>query len=89
MSGKPVDEVAAEFVRAYLPTSNIQRGATVEEVPSLRVYVASTQAFATMGAALRVDGGVVATIGRRRTRSNRTIERGACAIPPAASWRRR
>ncbi len=36
--------------------------ASVEEVANLVVYVASPQASATTGAALRVDGGVVDAI---------------------------
>jgi enoyl-[acyl-carrier-protein] reductase (NADH) len=43
-------------------TSIIRRAATVEEVANLVVYVASPQASATTGAALRVDGGVLDTI---------------------------
>jgi len=61
-SGKPLEEVAADFVKAHRSTSIIQRAATVEEVANLCVYVASPQASATTGAALRVDGGVVDTI---------------------------
>ncbi len=61
-TGKPVEDVAAAFVMAERPTSLIQRAATVEEVANLAVYVASPQASATTGAALRVDGGVVDTI---------------------------
>jgi NAD(P)-dependent dehydrogenase (short-subunit alcohol dehydrogenase family) len=37
----------------------LQRFASVEEVANMVVYVASKQASATNGAALRVDGGVV------------------------------
>jgi len=44
---------------ANRPTSVIQRAATVEEVANMVVYLASPQASATSGAALRVDGGVV------------------------------
>ncbi|GGD33896.1 SDR family NAD(P)-dependent oxidoreductase [Aureimonas glaciei] len=61
-TGKPLEEVAADFVKAHRSTSIIQRAATVEEVANLCVYVASPQASATTGAALRVDGGVVDTI---------------------------
>jgi NAD(P)-dependent dehydrogenase (short-subunit alcohol dehydrogenase family) len=61
-TGKPLEEVAADFVKAHRSTSIIQRAATVEEVANLCVYVASKQASATTGAALRVDGGVVDTI---------------------------
>lgn len=49
---------AKEFVIANRPSSVIQRAAT-EEVANMVVYVCSTQASATSGAALRVDGGVV------------------------------
>ncbi|MBM7060542.1 SDR family oxidoreductase [Pseudomonas sp. UL073] len=58
-SGKTLEAVAAEFVMQHRPTSLIQRAATVEEVANMVVYVCSTQASATSGAALRVDGGVV------------------------------
>jgi enoyl-[acyl-carrier-protein] reductase (NADH) len=61
-SGRPLEDVAADFVKAHRSTSIIQRAATVEEVANLCVYVASPQASATTGAALRVDGGVVDTI---------------------------
>lgn len=61
-SGRPLEQVAAEFVKAHRPSSIIQRAATVDEVANLVVYVASPQASATTGAALRVDGGVVDTI---------------------------
>ena len=57
-----VDEAAKAFVRTQRPSSIIQRAATVEEVANMVVYVCSTQASATTGAALRVDGGVVDTI---------------------------
>ena len=61
-SGRPIEEVAAEFVRANRPSSIIRRAASVEEVANLAVYVASPLSSATTGAALRVDGGVVDTI---------------------------
>lgn len=61
-SGKPLEEVAADFVMSARPTSIIRRAATVEEVANLVVYVASPLSSATTGAALRVDGGVVDTI---------------------------
>jgi NAD(P)-dependent dehydrogenase (short-subunit alcohol dehydrogenase family) len=61
-TGRPIEEVATAFVREHRPSSIIQRPATVEEVANLVVYVASPQASATTGAALRVDGGVVDTI---------------------------
>jgi NAD(P)-dependent dehydrogenase (short-subunit alcohol dehydrogenase family) len=61
-SGKPVEEVAADFVKAHRSTSIIQRAATVEEVANMVAYLASPLASATTGAALRVDGGVVDTL---------------------------
>ena len=61
-SGKPIEEVAAAFVRKHRSASIIQRAATVEEVANMVVYLASPLASATTGAALRVDGGVIDTL---------------------------
>jgi NAD(P)-dependent dehydrogenase (short-subunit alcohol dehydrogenase family) len=61
-SARTIDEVGNDFVRTHRASSIIQRMATVEEVANMVVYVASPQASATTGAALRVDGGVVDTI---------------------------
>jgi NAD(P)-dependent dehydrogenase (short-subunit alcohol dehydrogenase family) len=61
-AGTSVDEMAANFVKQHRPSSLIQRFATVEEVANMVVYVASTEASATNGAALRVEGGVIRTI---------------------------
>jgi NAD(P)-dependent dehydrogenase (short-subunit alcohol dehydrogenase family) len=61
-TGKSLEEAGAEFVTAHRPSSIIRRAATVDEVANMVVYVASPQASATTGAALRVDGGVVDTI---------------------------
>jgi NAD(P)-dependent dehydrogenase (short-subunit alcohol dehydrogenase family) len=58
-TGKPLEEIAADFVMANRPSSIIRRAATVEEVANMVVYACSEQASATSGAALRVDGGVV------------------------------
>jgi NAD(P)-dependent dehydrogenase (short-subunit alcohol dehydrogenase family) len=60
--GQSVEDTVTDFVRAHRPTSIIRRAATVEEVANMVVYVCSTQASATTGAALRVDGGVVDTL---------------------------
>jgi len=57
--GQAIEAVAADFVMTHRPTSLIQRAATVDEVANMVVYICSTQASATSGAALRVDGGVV------------------------------
>jgi NAD(P)-dependent dehydrogenase (short-subunit alcohol dehydrogenase family) len=61
-TGRPIEEIAAGFVKRERPSSIIQRAATVEEVANLAVYVASPLSSATTGAALRVDGGVVDSI---------------------------
>ncbi|MBJ3816491.1 SDR family oxidoreductase [Shimwellia pseudoproteus] len=58
-TGKPLEQLAKEFVMANRPASVIQRAASVEEVANMVVYVCSLQASATSGAALRVDGGVI------------------------------
>ena len=59
---RPLETIAADFVKQHRSSSIIQRAAKVEEVANMVVYVASPQASATTGAALRVDGGVVETI---------------------------
>jgi NAD(P)-dependent dehydrogenase (short-subunit alcohol dehydrogenase family) len=51
-----------EFFETARPTSLLQRFATPDEVAAMIAYVCSTQASATTGAALRVDGGVVRAI---------------------------
>lgn len=51
-----------DFIQTHRPSSLIKRLATVEEVANLSVYLASEQASATNGAAMRVDGGVVRSI---------------------------
>jgi len=56
-------EAEQQFLKTARPTSLINRFATTEEVANMVVYVCSTQASATTGAALRVDGGVVRSIG--------------------------
>lgn len=61
-TGRSLEATAAEFVRQHRASSIIQRATTVDEVANMVVYVASPQASATTGAALRVDGGVVDTI---------------------------
>ncbi|HEY0224703.1 MAG TPA: SDR family oxidoreductase [Pseudolabrys sp.] len=56
-------ELEKEFFAKHRPSSLLQRLASPEEVANMVVYVCSPQASATTGAALRVDGGVVSTIG--------------------------
>ena len=55
-------EIEKQFIALHRPTSLLKRLANVEEVANMVVYVCSTQASATTGAALRVDGGVVRSI---------------------------
>jgi len=61
-AGISIEEAGERFVKENRPTSLIGRLATVEEVANMVVYVCSTQASATTGSALRVDGGVVNTL---------------------------
>jgi len=61
-NGQSVEEAASRFVKQFRPTSLLQRFATVEEIANMVVYVASPQASATNGAALRAESGIVQTI---------------------------
>ena len=61
-SGRTLDDVATDFVKAQRSSSIIGRASTVDEIANMILYVSSEQASATTGAALRVDGGVVDTI---------------------------
>lgn len=60
--GTTADAMADTFVKTHRPSSLIQRFASVDEVANMVVYVASKEASATNGAALRVEGGVIRTI---------------------------
>lgn len=60
--GVSQDDMERDFIAQHRPTSLLRRLATVEEVANMVVYTCSTQASATNGAALRVDGGVVRSI---------------------------
>lgn len=51
-------EFSAEFLRRYRPASILRRFASVDEIANMAVYLASPQAAATTGAAIRVDGGI-------------------------------
>ena len=54
--------VGRDFISTQRPSSLIRRLATVKEVADLAVYLASEQASATTGAAVRVGGGVVRSV---------------------------
>jgi len=60
--GIAAEQVVDEFFKTVRPTSIIKRFILPEEVASLVTYLCSPLASATNGAALRVDGGVVASI---------------------------
>jgi NAD(P)-dependent dehydrogenase (short-subunit alcohol dehydrogenase family) len=61
-NGVSVEEATKQFFQQQRPTSLLQRFATVEEIANMVVYVASKEASATNGAALRAEGGIVQTI---------------------------
>jgi NAD(P)-dependent dehydrogenase (short-subunit alcohol dehydrogenase family) len=61
-NGQSIEEAASNFVKQFRPTSLLQRFAGVEEIANMVVYVASPQASATNGAALRAEGGIIQTI---------------------------
>lgn len=60
--GGDVEAAGRAFISEHRPSSLLGRLISTEEVANLVVYVASEQASATTGAALRVDGGVVRAI---------------------------
>ena len=61
-NGQSVDEAASVFIKQFRPTSLLQRFASVEEIANMVVYVASKEASATNGAALRAEGGIIQTV---------------------------
>ncbi|MBY5834195.1 SDR family oxidoreductase [Rhizobium leguminosarum] len=56
-------EAEQEFLRTMRPTTLLNRFTSTEEVANMVLYVCSEQASGTTGAALRVDGGVLRSIG--------------------------
>ncbi|MFJ1699506.1 SDR family NAD(P)-dependent oxidoreductase [Streptomyces sp. NPDC088252] len=58
----PWEEAQREFMVKYRPQSLIQRLIEPEEIANMAVYLASPQASATTGGAVRVDGGYVDSI---------------------------
>jgi NAD(P)-dependent dehydrogenase (short-subunit alcohol dehydrogenase family) len=61
--GKSKEEAERDFFQNARPSSLLQRFATPEEVAHMVVYLASPLASATNGASVRVDGGVIRSIG--------------------------
>ena len=61
-NGQSLEEAASQFIKQFRPTSLLQRFAGVEEIANMVVYVASKEASATNGAALRAEVGIVHTI---------------------------
>ncbi len=60
--GVSPSEMEAIFLQENRPSTLLHRFATPEEVANLCVYAASSQASATTGASLRVEGGIVESI---------------------------
>ena len=61
-TGQSEKEAASQLVKQHRSTSLIQRFATVDEIASMVVFVASREASVTNGAALRAEGGIIQTI---------------------------
>jgi NAD(P)-dependent dehydrogenase (short-subunit alcohol dehydrogenase family) len=61
-NGQSETEAASQFVKQHRPASLLQRFASTDEIANMVVYVASKEASATNGAALRAEGGIVDTI---------------------------
>ena len=61
-NGQSVEDAASQFVKQFRPTSLLERFASVEEIANMVVYVASKEASATNGAALRAEGGIIQTV---------------------------
>jgi NAD(P)-dependent dehydrogenase (short-subunit alcohol dehydrogenase family) len=60
--GKTAEVVEKEFFESVRPSSLIKRFASIEEVASMVVFLASPRAAATNGAAVRVEGGLLRSI---------------------------
>src|SRR6201997_441231 len=61
-NGQSEAEAAGQFVKQHRPSSLLQRFASTDEIANMVVYVASKEASATNGAALRAEGGIVRSI---------------------------
>ncbi|UHD45969.1 SDR family oxidoreductase [Aureimonas altamirensis] len=62
-SGDSLEKVAADFIAEHRSSSILRRAASPEEIANMVIYVCSQQASATTGAALRVDGGIIESLG--------------------------
>lgn len=60
--GVSTEEMEALFLAENRPSTLLRRFADPAEVAAMSVYIASPQASATTGAALRVEGGIVESI---------------------------
>lgn len=60
--GVGVAEMEALFLRENRPSGLLGRFADPDEIAAMSIYIASPQASATTGAALRVEGGIVESI---------------------------
>jgi NAD(P)-dependent dehydrogenase (short-subunit alcohol dehydrogenase family) len=60
--GISFEQMERDFFATARPSSLLGRFATTDEIANVIVYLASTAASATNGAAVRVDGGVVRSI---------------------------
>ncbi|GGG32255.1 SDR family NAD(P)-dependent oxidoreductase [Hymenobacter glacieicola] len=61
--GKTREQAEHEFFRDARPSSLLQRFISPEEIANMVAYLASPLSIATNGASVRVDGGVVRSIG--------------------------
>jgi NAD(P)-dependent dehydrogenase (short-subunit alcohol dehydrogenase family) len=61
--GKSAEQVEREFFEHVRPTSLLQRFESPDEIAALTAFIASPRSSGINGAALRVDGGVVRSIG--------------------------
>ena len=61
-SDSSIEEAGRRMIETERPSSLLRRLATSEEIVNLIVYLSSSQASATTGAAMRVDGGVVRAV---------------------------
>jgi NAD(P)-dependent dehydrogenase (short-subunit alcohol dehydrogenase family) len=61
--GRTKEEAEQDFFQHARPSSLLQRFATTDEIATMVAYLASPLAAATNGASVRVDGGVIRSIG--------------------------